>query len=137
MDRAEALTKVASARSAHLATIRPDAGPHVVPITFALDGDEIVTIIDDKPKSTRNLQRLINIEVNPTVSVLADQYTEDWDGLWWVRIDGTATIHQGDSRWTTALGALTAKYAQYARRPPGGPVIAIGIERVTYWESTP
>ncbi|MDP9296456.1 MAG: pyridoxamine 5'-phosphate oxidase family protein, partial [Actinomycetota bacterium] len=48
--------RLAGGRVAHLATVRPDGGPHVVPIVFALEGDRLYTAIDDKPKRTRGLQ---------------------------------------------------------------------------------
>ena len=54
-----------NARVARLATVDPDGRPHVVPICFALEGDVLYTAVDEKPKRTRALQRLRNIEANP------------------------------------------------------------------------
>lgn len=119
---------------AHLATTRPDGAPHVVPVTFALVGNTVVTAIDQKPKSTRRLQRLVNIESNPRVALLTDDYREDWTRLWWVRVDGTASVVADHPR---GLLALTAKYAPYEIAPPEGPFITLGIERVSWWASTP
>lgn len=136
MDRAESLIRLAGARSGHLATVRPDGGAHVVVVTFAVSGGSIVTAIDHKPKTTTRLQRLINIEANTTVSFLVDDYDEDWSRLWWVRVDGPATIHDSGAIRETGITALSAKYPQYADRPPQGPLIAISPDRVTGWEST-
>lgn len=94
-------------------------------------------MIDQKPKSTRELQRLANVQHEPRATLLADHYDEDWSRLWWVRVDGTATIHPEGEVWETALRALVAKYQQYQRDPPKGPAIRIEIERVTSWASTP
>jgi PPOX class probable F420-dependent enzyme len=66
--------RFAEARVAHLATVRPDGAPHLVPIVFALEDDRVYTAIDDKPKRTRELQRLANIAADPRVSVLVDSY---------------------------------------------------------------
>ncbi|MCA1674649.1 MAG: TIGR03668 family PPOX class F420-dependent oxidoreductase, partial [Actinobacteria bacterium] len=77
---------------ARLATVRPDGLPHVVPVTFALDHDTLVTAIDQKPKTTTSLQRLKNIEAHPFASVIIDHYEDDWSRLWWVRGDGTARV---------------------------------------------
>ena len=132
----EALTRVASARSAHLATVRPDGRPHVVVVTLALDGPTVVTVIDHKPKTTNRLQRLVNVESSGWASVLVDHYDEDWNRLWWVRIDGPASVHHSGETHTSAVAALVAKYTQYEDRPPEGPVIAIGQDRVSSWEST-
>lgn len=137
MDRAEAQARLAGARSGHLATIRPDGRPHIVVVTFALAGEAIVTAIDRKPKRTQRLQRLRNLEAHPESSFLVDGYDEDWTRLWWVRIDGTATIHESGDLHTAAIRALVAKYPQYEETPPQGPVIALTPVDVTYWAHTP
>jgi PPOX class probable F420-dependent enzyme len=136
MDRHEALARLAGARVAHLATVRPDGWPHVVPVTFAVLGGNIVTAVDDKPKTTRDLQRLANIEVNHVVSVLADHYSEDWERLWWVRVDGAASIHHKGEVYEEGIQALVEKYPQYSQRAPDGPLIAISQDRIVSWEST-
>jgi PPOX class probable F420-dependent enzyme len=121
------------ARVARLATIDPQGRPHVVPICFALEGDTLYTAVDEKPKRSRSLQRLRNIEAHPRVEVLIDHYDDDWTKLWWVRLRGVARIV--DDRHAVEL--LAAKYAQYAERPPAGPVIAIAIEERIEWTSSP
>ena len=117
---------------ARLATVDPEGRPHVVPICFVLDGDTLYTAVDDKPKRTRALQRLRNIEANPRVEVLVDHYDEDWTRLWWVRLRGTARVVE-DAR---ALELLAAKYPHYAERPPAGPVIAVALEERTEWRAS-
>ncbi len=136
MDRHEALTRLAGTRVARLATVRPDGKPHVVPVTFALVGGNVVTAVDHKPKTTRDLQRLANIEANRVASVLADHYDEDWERLWWVRIDGQASIYDEGEVYEGGIEALMAKYPQYRERAPDGPLIAISEDRVVSWEST-
>ncbi len=118
---------------ARLATVGTDGRPHVVPICFALEGDRLYTAVDDKPKRTRRLQRLANIEANPAVEVVIDHYEDDWSRLWWVRLRGTARI--AEDRHAVAL--LVAKYPQYRERPPAGPVIAVTIEERTEWTASP
>lgn len=133
MNRDEALARLAGARSGHLATVRPDGSPHVVVITFAIVGDDVVTAVDEKPKTTRHLQRLVNVEANPAVSFLIDHYEENWVELWWVRVDGRATVlHHNDAR-DRAVEALAAKYPDYRDRPPQGPVMSVSMDRVTSW----
>ena len=109
---------------ARLATVDRDGRPHVVPICFVIDGSTLYTAVDEKPKRTRRLRRLENIEANPGVEVVIDHYEEDWSKLWWLRLRGRARIVE-DRR---AVELLCAKYAQYRERPPAGPVIAIEIE---------
>jgi PPOX class probable F420-dependent enzyme len=124
----------ASARVARLATCGADGQPHLVPITFALDGDMIVTAVDQKPKRTTKLRRLANIAANPRVSVLADHYEDDWDKLWWARADGTATIVEPETpEHADAVAGLTRRYKQYRERPPNGPAIRISVSRWSGW----
>ena len=124
---------VAAAPVARLATAGRDGRPHVVPICFVLDGETLYTAVDEKPKRTRRLKRLENIEANPRVEVLIDHYEDDWSKLWWVRLRGTARIVE-DPR---AVDLLVAKYPQYAERRPEGPVIAIDVEERSEWTSSP
>ncbi|MEV0620353.1 TIGR03668 family PPOX class F420-dependent oxidoreductase [Nonomuraea sp. NPDC050404] len=119
---------------ARLARLAPGGVPRVVPITFAVLGDRIVTAIDHKPKTTTALARLRDITADPAVSVLADHYEDDWTRLWWVRADGHATVVEHDE---AALDLLAAKYAQYRERRPEGPVIRIEVTRWSEWSATP
>jgi len=136
MDAGEARALFASAPVARLATVDAEGGPHLVPITFALDGDVVITAVDHKPKRTTRLQRLANIEANPRVAVLADQYEDDWSRLWWVRADGLArVIERGDEEHDRAVERLAARYPQYAERVPDGPAIEIRISRWSGWRS--
>ena len=137
MERSEALSRLASARSGHLATTRPEGTPHLVVVTFALVEEVVVTAIDHKPKTTQNLQRLRNIEANPAVSFLADGYDDDWVSLWWVRVDGAASILLDGELRDRGITALATKYPQYHETPPAGPVITVSSQTVTGWAMTP
>ena len=122
------------ARVAHLATADAAAHPHVVPISFAVDGDTIYFAVDAKPKRTTSLKRLRNIAVNPAVAVLVDRYDdEDWSGLWWVRVDGTARVISDAEDARRAVDLLVGRYPQYRLARPAGPVVAIKANRITGW----
>jgi PPOX class probable F420-dependent enzyme len=120
------------ARVARLATVGERGEPHVVPICFALDGDMLYTAVDEKPKRTRELRRLRNIEANPAVQVLIDHYEEDWSRLWWVRLRGRARVTDLHER---ALELLQAKYEQYRFAPPAGPLIEVVVEQRSAWSA--
>ena len=137
MNRSEALQALAGCRVGHLGTILPGGDPHIVPVTFAVLGKTVVTMVDHKPKSTTRLQRLVNIERHPRATVLADSYSEDWSELWWVRVDGEAAIHEDDTAWREARNALAHKYDQYRDQMPQGPAVVVSIDRISSWESTP
>ena len=120
---------------ARLATADARGRPHIVPITFALDGDTIYFAVDAKPKRTTDLKRLRNIAVNDEVSVLIDHYDEDWKTLWWVRVDGTARVLDSPTEAERAVDLLVARYSQYRQARPPGPVVAISIDRMTGWSA--
>ncbi len=106
---------------ARLATVGTAGRPHLVPITFALDGDRIYTVVDAKPKSTTDLRRLRNITADPRVAVLADHYSGDWDALWWARADGLAAILRHPADMAGPLDLLAARYPQYQANAPRRP----------------
>lgn len=119
-------------RVARLASVGADGRPHVVPICFALDGDTLYSAVDEKPKSTRRLRRVENIEANPRVEIVVDHWDEDWSRLWWVRLSGQARVVEYDAR---ALELLQAKYSQYRAEPPAGPFVVVAIERRAKWRA--
>jgi PPOX class probable F420-dependent enzyme len=128
----EARERFAAARVARLATADASGRPHLVPIVFAVAGDEVVSAVDAKPKRTTALRRLANVRENPRVALLADHYEDDWSALWWVRADGRARVLEGDDG---AVAALAERYEQYRADPPAGPVLAITVERWSGWRA--
>jgi len=135
LDPAEARALFASAPVARLATARPDGAPHLVPVCFAFGGETIYTAVDQKPKSTAELARLRHIAAEPRVALLADHYEDDWSRLWWVRVDGDASVSTSPQEREAALAALVAAYPQYAACPPPGPVIAVRPRRFSGWRA--
>ena len=121
---------------AHLATTNTGLGVDLVPITFALLGDDrLVSIVDQKPKSTTRLRRLDNIRAHPDVTVLVDHYEDDWERLWWVRMRGMATVIAEGEAFDEARGALVARYPQYVDAPPPGPVVSVAVVDWTGWRA--
>jgi PPOX class probable F420-dependent enzyme len=131
----EARERFAASRVAQLATAGAGGVPHLVPIVFAVNNDVIYTAVDAKRKSTQRLRRMVNIEVNPAVSLIVDHYDDDWSQLWWVRADGTAEIHYSGEEMATGYFELRRKYAQYQRIALDGPVIAVTVARWSGWQA--
>jgi PPOX class probable F420-dependent enzyme len=130
----EARRRLVAARIGHLATVRTDGRPHVVPIAFAIEGDVIHSIADPKPKRSLDLLRHRNIAVNPAVSLLVDEYEESWERIWWVRADGVAHIVDAGSEREKTIDLLRAKYPQYATwTTPFGAAMVMRIDRLTSW----
>lgn len=127
--------RVERARVARLGTVDGAGRPHLVPICFALVGERLVTAVDHKPKRTSALARLDHVRAHPAVSVLVDEYHDDWDRLWWVRGDGTATVVDAVATEPDLLGALVAKYAAYADRPPSAAAIVVTVQRWQGWSA--
>jgi PPOX class probable F420-dependent enzyme len=137
VDADEVRRRVADARSATLATVRPDGTPHLVPVCFVVVRDSIVTAIDDKPKSSASLQRLANVRANPAATLLVDHYEEDWARLWWARVDGRARIVESGRERDDAVAALRAKYLQYETIGINGPAVVIEVARWRGWAYSP
>ena len=132
-----ARSRFEAAAVAVLATVNNDGSPNLVPITFALAGDMLVTGVDHKPKRTVDLKRLANIRHNPQVSVLVQHYEPVWSKLWWARVDGTATIIEPEHhRHGAAAELLANRYPQYRDRPIGGSIIEIDIHDWTEWSAS-
>src|SRR6187401_2160796 len=93
MDHAVMRRRADEAQVARLGTVTADGRPHLVPCCFALDGDVLYTGVDDvKANTTHAPRRLDNIRLNPAVSVLVDNYDDDWSTLWWIRMDGQSRV---------------------------------------------
>jgi PPOX class probable F420-dependent enzyme len=133
MDATAMRRRIAGASVARLATADSRGRPHVVPVTFAVDGNTLYFAVDAKPKRTSNLKRLQNIAANPAVAVLFDHYEDDWSRLWWVRVDGTARVVDDPAAAARAIDLLVERYPQYRRARPAGPVVAISMERMSGW----
>lgn len=129
----EARRRVAASHVARLATVGPDGAPHVVPITFAVDGDRIVTAVDAKPKRSAALRRIANLRANPRASLLVDHYSDDWSELWWARADGQARVVDDGEELDDARERLRRRYPQYAATALDGPAIVIKVERWSGW----
>jgi PPOX class probable F420-dependent enzyme len=134
LDQAEARARFLGSPVLRLATAGADGRPHLVPCTFAVDdAGRVVIGIDNKPKTSGNLRRLRNIAENPQVSLLADDYADDWVQLWWARADGTATIERSGPEHGAHWALLRSKYPQYAGQVLDGPVIVVSVESWSGW----
>jgi PPOX class probable F420-dependent enzyme len=129
----EARERLATARVARLATVGPNGRPHLVPIVFAARGNTVYSVVDDKPKRTTALKRLDNVRANPSVSLLADHYEEDWSRLWWVRADGTARVLEPGT--PEAEEAIALLRERYPRQRATGAVLAIDVRRWSGWSA--
>ena len=85
-------------RTGKFATVRADGRPHVVPIWFDLDGDDIVF------NTWHASVKVANLRHDPRVSLCVDDETPPFA---FVQIDGTATLSDDPEQlvyWATRIG---------------------------------
>ena len=74
--------------------------------------DRLFIPLDEKPKrvEVRQLRRVRNLLENPQVAVTVDHYEDDWEKLWFVQIEGLASLTDLES---AERSLLEEKYRQY------------------------
>ena len=137
MDMATAFRLASAERVASLATIGVDGASHLVPCVFALHSDTVYTPVDAKPKRSRALQRLRNLERDPRAVLLVQHWDEDWNALWWVRLRGGGRVVTGPAELGVARGLLLDKYPQYRDPAELEPVIAVDVGSWHAWSASP
>jgi PPOX class probable F420-dependent enzyme len=130
-------------RVARLATAGEDLEPAVIPLCYVFDGEQLYSPIDEKPKSVAafSLKRVRNIERNPQVALVIDDYSEDWSKLAYVLIIGTAEIilpneeaSEEVNEHARAVELLREKYPQYrSMKIDKLPMIKITPARFKRW----
>jgi PPOX class probable F420-dependent enzyme len=103
-----------SARVARLATSDRKGAISLVPIVYATEQESIFFVVDRKAKRAgKTLKRLRNISENPQVTLLVDNFSEDWGELSYLMIHCRARVLTSLSEQKQAAEALKKKYAQY------------------------
>ncbi len=136
----DALHWLSSQKVAYLATTDVHAQPHLVPVVFVRMDEDIFICIDEKPKKHRFLKRLANIKANPKISLLVDNYDDNWQELRWVRVDGTAILLENTDESRVVFESVTStlrdKYPQYQTMDLSrGPIIRITINAIASWQA--
>lgn len=125
-------------RIAHLVTVNVSGQPSVVPIVYAFDGERLYTPLDAKPKRVgpQQLRRVQNIQSNPQVAVIFDDYSEDWRQLAWVQVRGLALIVEVGGAHMAGIDLLQLKYSQYQMMPLADrPIIVITLNQISSWRA--
>ena len=124
-------------RVARLATADAGGRPHAVPVCFACGTGAIYIALDEKPKDVPpdRLKRVRNIQENPSVTLVADHYEEDWSLLAFVMVRGRAEmLYPGAEEHGAAVRLLRGKYHQYEEmKIEENPVIAVRPENAASW----
>ena len=120
-----------------MATLTRNGEPSVVPVCFVYSPGVVYSAIDEKPKKVRlsKLRRIRNIMENPQVSLVVDEYREDWRRLRFVIIRGRATILTSGEEHCVAISLLRKKYSQYgSMRLEERPIIRIEPLHTIAWK---
>ena len=127
---------LATHRVARLATADGQSAPHVLPICYVFDGQSLYSALDKKPKRVNalDLKRVRNVRHNPRVAVVVDDYSENWDLLAHVLIQGEAQILEAGEERDRGETMLRRKYPQYHDLLEAGCVILkITPKHVVHW----
>jgi coenzyme F420-0:L-glutamate ligase / coenzyme F420-1:gamma-L-glutamate ligase len=123
-------------RVARLGTVDDARRPLVLPICYIVAGETLYSPTDAKPKRVpvQRLKRLKNIQDNPHVALVIDDYSDDWTQLAYVILHGRAEILTGGSPFERAVAALREKYPQYHHMAiQENPMIAVHLTRAVSW----
>ena len=86
-------------RTAKVATVMQDGRPHVMPVWFVLDGEQLLFTTGADSVKGRNLRR------DPRIALLVDDETPPYA---FVHVRGRVTVHEDPDellRFATAIGA--------------------------------
>lgn len=117
-------------RTAKLATTRADGRPHVAPVWFLLDGDDLVLTTGRDTVKGRTLAR------DPRVMACVDDDTPPFS---FALVQGSATFSEDLTELHNWAGRIAARYMgedraeEYAARNgvPGEILVRVRIEKVT------
>lgn len=137
LDPLEARRRFATGRVACLATLHADGTAALVPITFEVVGNRVVSAVDPKPKRTPDLARLRHIAGDPRVTLLVDHYEDDWKRLWWARAEGEARVIAAGPERDEVIASLRTKYPQYQSLDGHfGDAVIVEVTRWTGWSAS-
>ncbi len=108
------------------ATASKDARPHVVPVIYTLDGDDVVIAIDYKTKKWNNLRE------NSRVALVVDEYRPN-RGL---MVEGDAEIFERGKEYLRLLNVLFDKFTFYRNDPWGegeSPILKVRPTKCVMW----
>ncbi len=98
---------IAAAPVCRIATVRPSGEPHVIPVCPVFDGDETL-YVDLGPNSVT----ASGVRAEPRVTVLIDDYHDDWTRLRKVLLRCTARPVEGAEQ-AAAWDRIRTKFPQY------------------------
>jgi nitroimidazol reductase NimA-like FMN-containing flavoprotein (pyridoxamine 5'-phosphate oxidase superfamily) len=108
-------------RVARVATVASDGVPHNVPVCPIFERNKIYF------GTERGSRKLRNIEANPSVTVVFDDYSEAWEYLRGVMFQGKARVVTA-KEFRDVRKKIYDKYSQYERSAPLGDRDSVIVE---------
>ena len=109
-----------------LATASRDAKPHVVPVIYALDGEDVIVAVDYGTKKLKNLRE------NKSVAFVVDEYHPNRA----VMVEGNCEILERGKEYLRLLQILFDRFETYRKNPWGegeSPILRIRPTRAVSW----
>jgi PPOX class probable F420-dependent enzyme len=120
------LTFLKSHELCRLATASKDAKPHVVPVIYAVDGEDVVIAVDYKTKKLGNLRE------NPQAALVVDEYGPN-GGL---MVEGTCEVYERGKEYLRLLKVLFDRFEYYRKNPWGegeSPILKVKPTKAVSW----
>jgi nitroimidazol reductase NimA-like FMN-containing flavoprotein (pyridoxamine 5'-phosphate oxidase superfamily) len=118
-------------RVCRVATVGAAGVPHLVPVCHVMAGGKVYFGSGDDARKVKNLRE------NPRLTLTVDLYSDHWDGLKGVMIQGRARIIEGGPRFRRIRDLLYRKYPQYPREaaisPSDSVIVEVTPTRVFSW----
>ena len=109
-----------------LATASKDARPHVVPVIYALDGEDVVIAIDYGTKKLGNLRQ------NNKVALVVDETRPNRA----IMVEGESEIFERGREYLRLLQVLFDRFSYYRNNPWGegeSPILKISPTKAVMW----
>jgi len=109
-----------------LATASKDARPHVVPVIYAIDGENLIVAVDYGTKKLKNLRE------NKRVALIVDDYHPNHA----VMVEGDCEIFERGKEYLRLLRLLFDRFETYRNNPWGegeSPILKISPNKAVSW----
>ena len=118
-------------RVCRVATAGASGWPHSVPVCHVLHGGRVYFA------SGSDARKVLNLHAHPRVTVTVDLYSDAWENLKGVMVQGTVKLIDRGSRFRKIRALLYKKYPQYPQEAALGEKDSVIVEvtpaRVLSW----
>jgi uncharacterized protein len=109
-----------------LATASREGLPHVVPVIYAVDGEDIIIAVDYGTKKLKNLRE------NREVALVVDDYSPNGG----IMVEGHCEIYERGKEYLRLLQILFDKFEYYRKNPwkeGESPILKVHPKKAVFW----